>query len=147
METEKKIEDCKADIRVNESAFHHRNCKAMIDASMRARAEEEVRAKTGSGVAVGPNQEYRTYGQMFEERARMTHENVKQLRRQKAEVEQNFEMHSKQLTMFSSLQMILQSKLTINRSGGMFGESDMAGGANQVVLDAKGQAANVFTLS
>lgn len=148
METEKKIEDCKADIRVNESAFHHRNCKAIIDASMRARAEEEVRAKTGSGeVAVGPNQEYRTYGQMFEERARMTHENVKQLRRQKAEVEQNFEMHSKQLTMFSSLQMILQSKLTINRSGGMFGESDMAGGANQVVLDAKGQAANVFTLS
>eukprot|EP01047_Picozoa_sp_COSAG01_P123647 COSAG01_NODE_52602_length_345_cov_1.260163_1_plen_101_part_10 len=49
METEKKIEDCKADIRVNESAFHHRNCKAIIDASMRARAEEEVRAKTGSG--------------------------------------------------------------------------------------------------
>lgn len=46
------------------------------------RAEEEVQAKT-SGTRVGPNQEYGSYRDMYEDRIRMTTDSIKQLREQR----------------------------------------------------------------
>ena len=46
------------------------------------RVEEEVQAKT-AGTRVGPNQEYASYRDMYEDRIRMTSDSIKQLREER----------------------------------------------------------------
>jgi hypothetical protein len=46
------------------------------------RVEEEVQAKT-AGTRVGPNQEYASYRDMYEDRIRMTTDSIKHLREQR----------------------------------------------------------------
>ena len=58
------------------------------------RVEEEVQAKT-AGTRVGPNQEYASYRDMYEDRIRMTSDSIKQLREERkyAEVSSSVPIH------------------------------------------------------
>jgi len=111
------------------------------------RVEEEVQAKR-AGTRVGPNQEYASYRDMYEDRIRMTSDSIKQLREERKYAEENYEPNLAQMKIFTGLQNLLNVKLQLIQSGqgNMFGENDMAGGVNQVVAGEQGGAANVFTL-
>ena len=53
------------------------------------RVDEEVQAKT-AGIRVGPNQEYASYRDMYEDRIRMTNDSIKQLREEKKYAEVSY---------------------------------------------------------
>jgi len=139
-------DECRVEIQKNESTFHFRQCQVSIDRAKVAMCDEEVRARTGE-LMIGPNQEYPSYRDMFTDRINAQSHQVKQLRQNKAYLQDNFDSNAAQFTMFTSLQTILNNKLMVAQQGGFGTEGDLAGGANLVLGDEKGGVANVFTLS